>query len=304
MRELCRAWDAPAPVIAGVRQLTETVWADEDAAVDEAIPMVGPVWVGAGRRLEGDVEVVGPAVLWDAVDRGARAPEDEADEEAMEDVVMVRAARRAKVHLGHVSRSTWKAKRLLDVAGALVGLALTLPLYPLIMLAIWLEDGSPFFFGHVRETLGGREFKCWKFRSMRRDAEGMKAQLKNEVDGPQFFIKKDPRMTRVGRFLRTTNLDELPQFWNVLVGDMAIVGPRPSPRNENRFCAAWREARLSVRPGITGLWQVERTRAPGVDFQEWVRYDLEYVQRVGVGTDLYIIWRTIYKIIKGDVRGH
>ena len=109
--------------------------------------------------------------------------------------------------------------------------------------------------------------------------------------------------TRVGRLLRVSNLDEIPQFWNVLRGDMAIVGPRPSPRGENQFCAAWREARLSVRPGITGLWQVERTRAPGIDFQEWVRYDLEYVQRLGTATDIAIIARTISKLIKGEVRG-
>ena len=108
---------------------------------------------------------------------------------------------------------------------------LTLPLYPLIMLAIWIEDGRPFFFAHRRETLGGREFPCFKFRSMRKDAEKMKAELQrtNQADGPQFYIENDPRLTRVGRFLRKYNLDELPQFFNVLVGDMSVVGPRPSP---------------------------------------------------------------------------
>ena len=155
---------------------------------------------------------------------------------------------------------------------SLAGIVGTLWLYPFIMLAIWIEDGRPFFFGHTRETLGGREFSCWKFRSMRKDAEKIKEQLKkpNQADGPQFYIENDPRLTRVGRFLRKYNLDEFPQFWNVLVGDMSVVGPRPSPHHENQFCPAWREARLSVRPGITGLWQVKRTRRarqrlPGVD---------------------------------------
>ena len=114
----------------------------------------------------------------------------------------------------------------------------TLPLYPFIMLAIWLEDGRPFFFAHRRETINGREFSCLKFRSMRKDAEKIKAQLKglNRADGPQFYIENDPRLTRVGKILRKYNLDEIPQFFNVLAGDMSIVGPRPSPYSENQFC--------------------------------------------------------------------
>jgi lipopolysaccharide/colanic/teichoic acid biosynthesis glycosyltransferase len=170
------------------------------------------------------------------------------------------------------------------------------------MLAIWLEDGRPFFFGHLRETRGGREFPCYKFRSMRKDAEQIKAQLEaaNQADGPQFFIKDDPRLTRVGRFIRKCNIDELPQFWNVLLGDMSIVGPRPSPRKENQFCPPWREARLSVRPGITGLWQVKRTRRAGYDFQEWIKYDIEYVERSNWWTDLYVIVKTFGLFVRGS----
>src|SRR4029078_1620608 len=164
-------------------------------------------------------------------------------------------------------------KRLFDIVGAIVGLAITLPSYPLVFLATWLEDGWPFFFGHRRETRGGREFSCLKFRSMRKDADKIKARLQaeNQADGPQFFIERDPRLTRVGRFLRKYNLDELPQFWNVLVGDMSLIGPRPSPRAENQFCPPWREARLSVRPGITGLWQRRRTRRGGSAVQGWLQ---------------------------------
>jgi lipopolysaccharide/colanic/teichoic acid biosynthesis glycosyltransferase len=151
------------------------------------------------------------------------------------------------------------------------------------------------FFAHRRETLGGREFSCLKFRSMKRNAEQIKAQLQaqNVSDGPQFFVEVDPRSTRVGRFLRTTQLDELPQFINVIAGHMSVVGPRPSPRSENQYCPAWREARLSVRPGVTGLWQIKRTRTRGLDFQEWIRFDLEYVERMSWHLDLWIICKTV-----------
>jgi lipopolysaccharide/colanic/teichoic acid biosynthesis glycosyltransferase len=115
-------------------------------------------------------------------------------------------------------------------------------------------------------------------------------------------MKNDPRLTRVGRLIRTFNIDELPQFFNVLKGDMAVVGPRPSPRAENQYCPAWREARLSVRPGITGLWQVMRTRRLGMDFQEWIKYDLEYVERMGPRLDFKIICQTIRILLGGKPR--
>lgn len=329
MKRLAMVWKSPAPAIAGVRRAGPELWADEDSEATTVVPMVGPVWLGAGRRLTGEAAVLGPAILWDhpewggessgrgvesetrgdAAGRGGDDADDEAwvrtENESWEQIDREgrRAARRVMVHMGRVSSLTLAVKRGMDVVGALVGLTLSAPLYPLIMGAIWLEDRGPFFFGHRRETLGGREFKCWKFRSMRKDAEAVKAKLKNEVDGPQFFMREDPRITRVGAILRKTNLDEIPQFWNVLRGEMSLVGPRPSPRSENRNCPAWRDARLSVRPGITGLWQVERTRAPGVDFQEWVKYDVEYVQRMSLLTDLWIMLRTVKKVLGGGGGG-
>jgi lipopolysaccharide/colanic/teichoic acid biosynthesis glycosyltransferase len=132
----------------------------------------------------------------------------------------------------------------------------------------------------------------------------MKQQLagRNQADGPQFFMVKDVRVTRVGRFLRMTRLDELPQFLNVLFGHMSVVGPRPSPYKENQFCPPWREARLSVRPGITGLWQVKRTRKAGQDFQEWIRYDIEYVENATFWLDVVIIFRTVSSIFGGLFR--
>jgi lipopolysaccharide/colanic/teichoic acid biosynthesis glycosyltransferase len=139
---------------------------------------------------------------------------------------------------------------------------------------------------------------------MKNGAEKMNdiiAQL-NQVDGPQVYIENDPRITKVGRFLRKYNLDEFPQFWNVIKGDMSIVGPRPSPRKENQYCPAWREARLSVRPGITGLWQIRRTRNKGADFQEWIKYDLEYVENMSLSLDLKIIYKTVEQVIRKGTR--
>jgi lipopolysaccharide/colanic/teichoic acid biosynthesis glycosyltransferase len=200
------------------------------------------------------------------------------------------------------NRRLWRVfKRAFDVGFSALVLLMTAPLYPIIMLAIWLEDGWPPFFAHTRQTIDGRSFPCYKFRTMCKNAEQIKAKLvaANVCDGPQFFIADDPRLLRVGKLLRRVQLDEIPQFYNVLVGHMSLVGPRPSPDKENQFCPAWREARLSVRPGITGLWQVRRTRVPQTDFQEWIRYDLEYVQHASWRLDLWILMLTIKKVISG-----
>src|SRR5450432_1845901 len=144
-----------------------------------------------------------------------------------------------------------------------------------------------------------REFSLIKFRSMRKNAEQLRRDLtrQNKADGPQFYMPGDPRITRVGRIIRRWNIDEIPQFVNVFLGHMSLVGPRPSPRSENQFCPPWREARLSVRPGITGLWQVMRTRSDGLDFQEWIRYDLQYVERANWRTDLRIIFKTFHVLM-------
>ncbi len=189
-------------------------------------------------------------------------------------------------------------KRTIDIAGALVGLALTLPFYPLIALVIKLDNPGPVFFRHVRQSRGGRPFDCLKFRSMRTDAEKVKQQLRqaNQCDGPQFHLERDPRLTRFGRWMRRRNIDELPQLINVLKGDMSLVGPRPSPDNENQLCPAWRRARLSVRPGITGLWQVCRRDRAGGDFHQWIYYDTEYVQHRGLALDIRILLAT-FKLV-------
>jgi lipopolysaccharide/colanic/teichoic acid biosynthesis glycosyltransferase len=193
-------------------------------------------------------------------------------------------------------------KRGMDIVGAGIALALTLPFYPLIMLAIYLNSPGSIFYGALRQGRGGRNFTCWKFRTMVLDADDIKRKLliQNEVDGPQFKIRDDPRIFFVGRWLRKLNIDEWPQFWNVLVGQMSIVGPRPSPEKENQMCPAWREARLSVRPGITGLWQVSRRRDRGeTDFQEWIYYDVQYIKKQSIWLDLRIFFKTFLVVLGG-----
>jgi len=124
-----------------------------------------------------------------------------------------------------------------------------------------------------------------------------KLRFISQVDGPQFKMEDDPRVSSIGRFLRDTCLDEIPQFFNVLMGQMSLVGPRPSPKAENSMCPPWRDARLSIRPGITGLWQISRTRQEGQDFQEWIYYDTKYVKNLSWRTDLWICWKTTKKLV-------
>ncbi len=195
-------------------------------------------------------------------------------------------------------RRRWSmmVKRAVDAAAAAMALVVLSPLLLAAAIAVRLDSAGPVFFGHLRERKGGKEFRCLKFRTMSADADRRQRELRgvNQVDGPQFKMANDPRVTRVGRWLRATNIDELPQLINVLLGHMSLVGPRPSPFRENQICVPWRRARLSVRPGITGLWQIcrdaDRTRG---DFHEWIYYDLTYVREFSLWLDLKILLATI-----------
>jgi len=262
------------------------------ARCGDAVRCVGPLWIGADVSLTGTTPIIGPSVIMD----GAVIDDAGAPSSAILDVAMPRPTRTGMYVR---PRRFGRGKRVFDIVFSLGALAVTLPLYPVIMLLIALEDGRPFFFAHTRQTRGGASFRCLKFRTMCRDAEARKAALttSNDADGPQFFMQDDPRVLRIGRWLRRLHIDEWPQFWNILVGHMSVVGPRPSPDVENQYCPAWREARLSVRPGLTGLWQVKRTREPLTDFQEWIRYDLAYIQRRTWRLDLWIIARTIRIVV-------
>ena len=156
------------------------------------------------------------------------------------------------------------------------------PLFALVGLLVWLESKGPVFYSDEREGAGGRSFRCLKFRTMRNGTNERQHELKNRnhADGPHFKVTSDPRITTIGRLLRATNVDEVPQLVNVLLGDMSLVGPRPSPFHENQVCVPWRQARLSVRPGITGLWQMcrrDRPRAIFISGSNTIRLDVQHM---------------------------
>jgi exopolysaccharide biosynthesis polyprenyl glycosylphosphotransferase len=184
-------------------------------------------------------------------------------------------------------------KRMLDLTGSLVGLILLSPILLATAIIIKATDRGPIFFSQVRSGRNGRKFRMHKFRSMVVDAEKLKKELEklNEMDGPVFKIKHDPRITRVGRFIRKTSIDELPQLFNVLLGDMSLVGPRPPLPSEVAQYQPWQRRRLSVKPGITGPWQVSGRNE--ISFEEWMRMDLEYIDNWSLWLDLRIIFMTI-----------
>jgi lipopolysaccharide/colanic/teichoic acid biosynthesis glycosyltransferase len=191
-----------------------------------------------------------------------------------------------------------RTKRLLDIAGALVGLTGTGLLLPVIALAIRLDDPGPIFFRQTRCGWMGRRFRLYKFRSMIADAERLKHTVPNEVSGALFKNANDPRITRVGRLLRRTSLDELPQFWNVLRGDMSLVGTRPPTPDEVAEYAVPEWQRLDVKPGITGEWQVNG-RSEITDFQEVIALDLRYQRQWSLAYDLRLLLRTIRVVFTG-----
>ncbi len=190
-------------------------------------------------------------------------------------------------------------KRIIDVGVAALGLVLLAPLFALIGLWIIALDGRPVIFRQVRVGLHGRPFRVVKFRTMVPDAEQRLAELAelNEIKGHAFKVTDDPRQSRTGRILRATSLDELPQLWNVLRGEMSLVGPRPPLPSEVEGYDLWHRRRLSMKPGITGLWQVEARRDE--DFDRWVELDLAYIDRWSVWLDLKIILRTIPAMLQG-----
>jgi lipopolysaccharide/colanic/teichoic acid biosynthesis glycosyltransferase len=191
-------------------------------------------------------------------------------------------------------------KRLLDILGAAVGLAVLLPVFVLVSFAIRWDSPGPVFFTQERVGWNGRRFRILKFRTMVVEAESMRAALasRNEIlDGPIFKMKEDPRVTRVGRFLRRSSLDEFPQLINILVGDMSLVGPRPPLPSEVDDYADSDLPRLHVMPGATGLWQVADRRT-GTSFREMVRLDLRYAAQWSLLLDVSILLRTILLVLR------
>ena len=190
-------------------------------------------------------------------------------------------------------------KRLIDLAVGLVASILLLPLFAIVALVIVALDGRPIIFRQTRVGLHGRPFQVVKFRTMVPDAEAQLAELTehNEIKGHAFKLTNDPRLSRTGHFLRKTSIDELPQLWNVLLGEMSLVGPRPPLPTEVAGYDLWHRRRLSMKPGITGLWQVAARGEE--DFDRWVELDLAYIDRWSVWLDLKIILRTIPAMLQG-----
>ena len=192
------------------------------------------------------------------------------------------------------------AKRLTDVVGSILALVLLAPVIALLALIVRATSRGPVFYRSTRIGRGGQPFTFYKLRSMVKDADLKRHHLThlNEADGPVFKIERDPRITPIGRFMRSTSLDEVPQFWNVLKGDMSLVGPRPPIPQEVAQYEPWQLRRLDVRPGLTCLWQISgRSR---IGFQEWMRLDLEYIRHRSLRLDAKILLRTIPAVLSRE----
>ena len=195
-------------------------------------------------------------------------------------------------------------KRLIDIVGSGLGILILIPVFLIIGILIKLEDpkGSVFF-SQKRNGLNGKEFNMYKFRSMVHNAEDLLESLmsKNEMDGPVFKIKDDPRITKIGKFIRKTSLDELPQLFNVLKGDMSLVGPRPPIPREVIQYNKYQYQRLLVKPGITCYWQISGRN--NIDFEDWMKLDVKYVEERNIWIDIKLIFKTIF-VLFGDKNAH
>lgn len=200
-------------------------------------------------------------------------------------------------------RSSYKRlliKRVMDIFGGLIGMVITLFFFPFVAIAIKLDSPGPVLFSQIRIGRNGRRFKIYKFRSMYMDAEERKKELEkqNEIQGLMFKMENDPRITKVGKFIRKTSIDELPQFYNVVKGDMSLVGTRPPTEDEFEKYNQYYRRRISMTPGLTGLWQVSG-RSNIEDFDDVVKYDLKYIDGWSLTLDVKILLRTVWVVIAG-----
>ncbi|MDV6032010.1 MAG: sugar transferase [Phycisphaera sp. RhM] len=235
------------------------------------------------------------------IDEAARSPEVTSRDEGATATGAALSSTHPSKHSAFVTRESLLSdrplarrltKRAIDLAGAAIGLVLVSPVLVVAAVAVKLTSPGPAFFKQTREGMGGKPFTIYKMRTMVVDAESQQSALrqKSHRDGPAFKIKHDPRVTPIGHLLRKTCIDELPQFINVLRGDMSLVGPRPLPWHESRACNHWQRRRLGVPPGMTCYWQVDKAAAE--TFDDWMRMDLQYVDRNDLWRDLRLIART------------
>lgn len=190
-------------------------------------------------------------------------------------------------------------KRIIDIVASFTGLILLSPLILIVSILIKLESKGEVIFKQKRVGLNGKEFYMYKFRSMVINAEELKAELEsqNEMSGPMFKIKDDPRITKVGKFIRKTSIDELPQLINVIKGDMSLVGPRPSLPKEVKKFEPWMMERLEVKPGLTCIWQISGRN--NIDFEDWMKLDIKYVRERSFKLDMKLILKTVL-VLLGD----
>lgn len=192
------------------------------------------------------------------------------------------------------------SKRVLDIVGALSGLILLSPILIVVGILVKLESEGAIIFAQKRVGLNGKEFKMYKLRSMVSNAEEIKENLKseNEMSGPMFKMKNDPRITKIGKFIRKTSVDELPQLLNVITGDMSLVGPRPSLPKEVKEFEPWMLKRLEVKPGLTCYWQVSGRN--NIDFENWMKLDIKYVEEKNLWLDIKLIFKTVFVLFGDD----
>lgn len=189
------------------------------------------------------------------------------------------------------------AKRIMDVVLCVMALPLALPIMLVCAVCVWIEDPGPIMFCQSRTGKSGRRFKMYKFRTMVKNADELKVKYAhlNQLQWPDFKVADDPRVTRIGKFLRKTSLDEIPQLLNVIRGDMSLVGPRPTSFDVTTY-DLWHTERLEVTPGITGLWQI--SGRSDLEFNERLRLDIEYIETRGIWLDIKILLKTVGAVIK------
>lgn len=333
---LMRTLAGPTP--SEYSKLDKQMHGGRGAIVHTSARLVGPVIVQAGANIGANATIIGPTIIGKSCRVGAGAlvaqavlPNDavvEAGASVRHCVSPKLVSREAPARgadpldfqappqldvkgpesiapeledAGLGRRSALAGKRAFDIIASALGLVVLSPLMALVAILIKIDSRGPVFFYHYREGRLGKVFPCLKFRTMRSDAHQLQRKLleQNDLDGPHFKISRDPRITRLGRLLRNTNIDELPQLFNVLIGQMSLVGPRPSPFRENQICVPWRRARLSVRPGITGLWQICRSERGSGDFQQWIYFDILYVRHMTCWLDFKILVATLWALGTG-----
>jgi lipopolysaccharide/colanic/teichoic acid biosynthesis glycosyltransferase len=303
--------DAAAPSsssqVAASARLVGDVVVQDGVIIESEATVVGPAVIGAGSRIgrgaiivqsvvaAGSVVPPGAIIRQRLFGNGTAAVEGSRIGPAETAVDALSSALPSLEEEAQPRRLYPTVKAFAEAVLAALALIVLLPLLLLIAAIIKLESSGPVLYGDPREAKDGKPFRCFKFRTMFVGAEAAQRDLMgaNELDGPQFKMDRDPRVTRIGRWLRAVSLDELPQLINVALGQMSLVGPRPSPFRENQTCVPWREARLSVRPGITGLWQVCRHERQHGDFHQWIYYDMQYVLHMSFWVDVKILVATV-----------